>query len=563
MHLIQSLAGGVNGGANGTAVLLARGTGTPVTYYQDFEATQQVTSTLAGVPLDANGALVVYVNQLVDVRVLDVNGAILREFVAGDNATAVEVLSPSFTGVDYVTGASAANKPTTLDQILALVFGSFGTTNFNVLANGAAVTVQTAVAGFAGLFFNVKSFGALGDGVSDDGAAITSAIAAAAAAGVASADSSFGGIVFFPPGKYRTTLLLTVTGGVNLLGAGSHCTVVAWDNAAIAEGLVLAPGGQASSIGTVTGLKFDTVNTNFANPLVLHAGGGWSLQDCVCGGAATTKGVCLTTNVSSLLGGIGISATRCSFTNNADVAYVTSTGTARVSLRDCVFTLPAAARTAAVVSVAESLLMDGCVLDGSLVTGGTLNYVVIAPSVVGAGCVVKNSRFRSNNTITAVGITNTSAAPQYDCDESGNIFGDGGVVFTPYAYTVADGYAGASLVGWHGSRTSLSAFPQTTNANVTVPAKASSSYTILRTGAGAQVITVTEKGRMGDRFTLKIYNNSGGVVAPTFGGLLTIRPGYVANIANTGLRVIEFIWSLDLALSANGIWLQTATESGG
>lgn len=46
--------------------------------------------------------------------------------------------------------------------------------------------------------FNVRSFGATGNGVTDDGPAINSAIASATASGI-------GGIIYFPPGVYRVT----------------------------------------------------------------------------------------------------------------------------------------------------------------------------------------------------------------------------------------------------------------------------------------------------------------------------------------------------------------------
>lgn len=46
--------------------------------------------------------------------------------------------------------------------------------------------------------YNVRTFGATGNGVTDDGPAINSAIATATAAGV-------GGIIYFPPGTYRVT----------------------------------------------------------------------------------------------------------------------------------------------------------------------------------------------------------------------------------------------------------------------------------------------------------------------------------------------------------------------
>jgi hypothetical protein len=60
--------------------------------------------------------------------------------------------------------------------------------------------------------FDVKTFGATGNGVTDDTIAIRNAITAAETAG--------GGTVFFPPGHYRVTGTLTVNSGIRLEGVG-------------------------------------------------------------------------------------------------------------------------------------------------------------------------------------------------------------------------------------------------------------------------------------------------------------------------------------------------------
>src|SRR5690348_8736737 len=116
MHLVAPLAGGIRGAENGTVTFLLRGTTTPSTYYSDFEATQQFPGT--GVTLDSYGSLVAYVAALVDVLVYDSLGVLVREFVAGAEDAAVEVISPSFTGTDYTSGATGTQKPTNLERVL-------------------------------------------------------------------------------------------------------------------------------------------------------------------------------------------------------------------------------------------------------------------------------------------------------------------------------------------------------------------------------------------------------------------------------------------------------------
>jgi hypothetical protein len=73
------------------------------------------------------------------------------------------------------------------------------------------------------LAFNVKEFGAVGDGVNDDAASIQAAINAAL---------QTNGVVWFPAGNYNvgTTLLLGDgnQNGVSLAGAGAYGTVLRW-----------------------------------------------------------------------------------------------------------------------------------------------------------------------------------------------------------------------------------------------------------------------------------------------------------------------------------------------
>lgn len=64
---------------------------------------------------------------------------------------------------------------------------------------------------YSDLTFNVKAYGAAGDGSTDDTSAIQAAITAAALVG---------GIVFFPPGRYKITSTLNVTSPVTLRGVG-------------------------------------------------------------------------------------------------------------------------------------------------------------------------------------------------------------------------------------------------------------------------------------------------------------------------------------------------------
>ncbi|WP_354637112.1 glycosyl hydrolase family 28-related protein [Kitasatospora camelliae] len=89
---------------------------------------------------------------------------------------------------------------------------------------GAAEPATAAVATGGSDWFDVRSYGAIGDGTTDDTAAIQAALDAAKAAG--------GGTVYFPTGSYPVTPAgatpaLTVGGnGIRLVGAGSKAAML-------------------------------------------------------------------------------------------------------------------------------------------------------------------------------------------------------------------------------------------------------------------------------------------------------------------------------------------------
>lgn len=226
MHAIESLISGFPAAANGHAELYVRGTSTRATYYTDFEGEQAVSGT--NIDLNANGSAVVYVNQLVTVVVKDADGATVAEFVSGIAAASVEARSLSFTGTDYESGQVAAGNPTNLASILDLWIASAGATNFQADGGDGPRNLTELFGAFSGFLFNVKSYGAVGDGATDDLAAIQAAIDAAHAVTVTG--SSIGAVVYFPAGTYRTTNKI-VSKAVTLLGAGPLASKITIDHA--------------------------------------------------------------------------------------------------------------------------------------------------------------------------------------------------------------------------------------------------------------------------------------------------------------------------------------------
>ena len=92
-----------------------------------------------------------------------------------------------------------------------------------------------------GMVFNVRAYGAVGDGVADDTSALKAAIAAATLPQPNAADtasSARGSVVFVPHGMYKLTDTIHLSSGVSIRGAGNHTTQLRFAMNADKDGLV-------------------------------------------------------------------------------------------------------------------------------------------------------------------------------------------------------------------------------------------------------------------------------------------------------------------------------------
>lgn len=286
MHLISSLCAGMAGAANGWAELYVRDTSNRATWYSSFEG-DGTDSSGANITLDAYGAKEIYVNQLVDVVVKDEDGNVVRSFTDGYASPNIEVVSPAFTGTDYVTAASAVNEPTTLQAVLNLWVTNSGSPDWEVLIDGAATTLQNAFGNLSGLIFNVKSptYGAVGDGTTNDQSAIAAALAAAAAAG--------GGIVFFPKGTYRITSAIAWDNSVAMVGVGMNLSIITMD--AAAQKVLRFTAANTGDIPTmVSGMGFQTAQANSTTTVELEAGAFVEFNRCGFAKTSTATGLSIT-----------------------------------------------------------------------------------------------------------------------------------------------------------------------------------------------------------------------------------------------------------------------------
>lgn len=141
------------------------------------------------------------------------------------NVTTAKILDAAVTTAKILDGSVTAAKlaagAVTIPKIAAT--GTASATTF-LRGDGAWATPPSAASGVTGIF-GVDSYGATGDGATDDTAAINAAIAAAYAAG--------GGIVLFPYGNYRITSTIDLSAGkVSLMGVGRAVSQIVWGGAA-------------------------------------------------------------------------------------------------------------------------------------------------------------------------------------------------------------------------------------------------------------------------------------------------------------------------------------------
>jgi Pectate lyase superfamily protein len=163
-------------------------------------------------------------------------------------------------GNGHIFICTSAGSPGTWTDVAA----SAAVTSFNSRTGAIAPTTGDYTAAQVAAFpvFNVKSstYGATGNGSTDDTTALQSAITAAASAG---------GVVYLPPGTYVISVPLTVTGnGVSIWGAGPGATTIHIANSFTGTGAIIVTGAadfQAANFG----FNSTSTTTYSSNPFAL------------------------------------------------------------------------------------------------------------------------------------------------------------------------------------------------------------------------------------------------------------------------------------------------------
>jgi hypothetical protein len=361
MKLVECLVAGIAGAASGTATFVLRGTASSAAsvLYSDFEGTTQPGTNI--ITLDSNGCAEVYVNAYCDMTLKTQAGVTLRTVTVGDSATTVEVISDSFTGVDYSGSPMAVSEPITLAAVLDKWNNSAGANDWKVLVGGVSTNLSSAIAGFTGMFINVKdpAYGATGDGVADDTTPIANAIAAAD-----------GGIVFFPPGTYKTSGVSLTEANFHLMGSGAGISKIT--SATVSADLFPVTDNTPTGIKIVEGLGFES-SAAIRYHFLMEEGQNVFFRNCVFD--ATNADSAISNNTAAVDTVYTLTDCRFILAANTNSAILTGNSTEPVSyvLNNCVFSI-ASGFTGDVLQ-GPGMHVTNCLFDGSAVTSGTYYHV--------------------------------------------------------------------------------------------------------------------------------------------------------------------------------------------
>lgn len=524
MKLVELLAAGIRGAENGTVDIYARGTSTRAQLYSDYDGSGATTPS-ASLLLDANGGLSlngdgggVYVNQPVTLVARSSFGDIVRQITLFETATDVEVRSQSFTGVDYVTAASGAGKPTLLSSVLDLVKTSFGAIDFNVLAGTTTRTLSAAMSAASGLFFNVKdpAYGAVGDGITDDRSAIQAAITAA---------NAVGGIVFLPAtigGSYFISGSLTINGAGGIFAATGVSLVITTVVPAIA--LTAA----ANSVLSIRNLRF-AVNGGSSSALTIATGQTIVADGCIVSSASPATQIVLTGTARFVaLGGNYSSAGQIS-----SGGYQVFIGTS-MSLTTNVTTF--------LLVPTKGGAFIGCSFD--VLAPATLGQYISATA--GGGLIVAGCSFPNPTSGTLSRAI--ASADVTELVEMGNFYG---TTVAPINNSVpADASGGQPVFGSFEAREEF----QTNDAAAVTLGQNYGNWRVRRTTNANQTLTMANPSRRGQRAYITYVNDSVGTIAvltlTTVKGLATvagITAGQRVTIpliaqASSASTLLQWVW---------------------
>lgn len=219
---------------------------------------------------------------------------------------------------------------------------------------------------------NVRDFGAVGDGVANDTAAIQLAVDTV---------TQFGGVVYFPAGRYRCLGTVTVRrGNITLLGDGMHTQIMTREDGV---GIDVGDGVTLLQLFTMQNLVLTRTNIGTSSPLRMRLVAQWRIVDCGFSGGDNAINLDAA-SIGEIRG--------CIFGDRAANAFVIFQNCAVVTVADCYFENNGA--TVAHLQFGAALNLD-IVIIGCRFTNGVSAIVASGgPGLRGAtitGCVFRGN----------------------------------------------------------------------------------------------------------------------------------------------------------------------------
>ena len=478
VSLIQMLAAGV-ANTDGTPVASGRcrfyqpGTLTPVTVYADSAGTSAVTPPLI---LTAGGTGTAYTQQPTRLIVKDSTDT-LTLFDGNVNTDRAES--------DYVTsaafnGGTETRLQTILDGWSAAFGGSAGLWQYKAYSDAVERNPKDVI---TEVQLSVKSYGAVGDGVTDDTAAIQATVDRMATIG--------GGTVIIPTGTYKITLAIVINiGGITIAGQSRTGTIIqntgtttrAFDARAIAATYPNFSNFTISHSSSSSAAAIESTWPTTVNRLVIS------------GHNLGLKGTSFITNDAIISGAAG-----------AGAAVVTASGSGSVFLGGSITASGGAGDALQLTGAGSSAVV------GTALTGGSAGYGL---NVTGAHDVALYGVTGNGTSGPLKTATTTGAVFQYGCFMNGDAL---------------DQRSGAPVAYSFGSNNSVTPLPGKTD-----------DVRVVATAAITVTVNLPSKTGFGRPWRLYCINSSGGAVTWTFAAGYKLSGGAAPAPATGNMIICTF-----------------------